>query len=133
MVQPGAEQDRRQLNASIGLSSPHANSASAVADGRLVLRGRVESNGVAFEAHAAVATEGGSVEASGNELRVSGARGFTVRLAGATTFVNYRDLSGRPAEPCRKALRAAARRRFARPVTSASWASASSQPPPSAL
>jgi alpha-L-fucosidase 2 len=87
-----------RLNARLRLASPHTNSVTSVADdGRtLVLNGRVEEGGIAFEARAAVSVADGNLTVEGNELRITGASAFGVRLAAATNFKSWKELGADP-------------------------------------
>ena len=55
----------------------------------------------------------GRIEASGERLRVRGARKLTLVVAGETSYVNYRDTSGDPVAAVRQRTAAAARKPFA--------------------
>ncbi|MEI7835539.1 MAG: glycoside hydrolase family 95 protein [Planctomycetota bacterium] len=72
------------------------------------LIGRVEGEGLRFQARVVVRPEGGRVEAAGECLAVRGADAVTFVVTAATSFVNYHDISGDPAAPCRKILAGAA-------------------------
>jgi len=63
--------------------------------------------GLAFEARAAVRTDGGSVAAADGGLKVRGANSMTILLAAATSFKTYRDITGDPSARVAKVLSAA--------------------------
>ncbi len=56
----------------------------------------------------------GRIEASGDRLRVRGARRLTLVVAGETSYVNYQDTSGDPVAAVRQRTLAAARKPFER-------------------
>ncbi len=96
-------------NFSIALDTPQAGAVTAVAgkDG-LQLTGQIgprqnrpgswigswDAPGLRYAAVLRVRTEGGTVTADGNRLRVSGADSATILLNAATSFRNYRDIGG---------------------------------------
>ena len=94
-----------RLHFAAGFKSAHEESAVAAKDGGLILSGAVAGGAVRFEARLAVETDGAS-EAAGGKLVVRDAGQATLLLAGATNFVNYRDVSGDPS--ARNAARLAA-------------------------
>jgi alpha-L-fucosidase 2 len=55
----------------------------------------------------------GRIEASGDRLRVRGARQLTLLVAGETSYVNWQDISGDPVAAVRQRTAAAARKPFA--------------------
>ena len=59
-----------------------------------------------FESQLRVATEGGKVSNDEHGIYVKKANAVTLVLAAATSYVNYRDVSGDPARRCRKVLEA---------------------------
>src|SRR5690606_8152989 len=69
---------------------------SAVGGDQLSVRGMVEDGGIEFEGRLLVRPEGGRMEIGDTLVTVSGADAATVILAGATNYVNYRDLSADP-------------------------------------
>lgn len=86
------------------LGSAHEEIAiSADAEG-LVLQGRVQPDGISFQAQVIVSAEGGTVTvdtASGSpRVEVREADSATILLVGASSFVNFRDISADPAGRC---------------------------------
>jgi alpha-L-fucosidase 2 len=81
--------------------------------GNNALIAHVEGSGLKFEAAMRAVAEGGQVEAGDGILRVKGATGLTLVLAAATSYVNYHDITGDPAEICRKTLAACGGKDFA--------------------
>jgi alpha-L-fucosidase 2 len=115
-----------QISFNVSLSSLHTNSTvSIAANNELILAGRVGSaytgvtitgrarsannrvsttNPLRFEARLQVRAEGGTVTQNGSILSVSNANAVTLVLAGATSFINFQDVSGEPAEACIRVL-----------------------------
>ena len=79
------------------LESSHAKETFRTADGGLRMTGRVADGAIRFEARLAVETDGDATFED-SEVRVVNARQATLVLAGATNFVNFRDVSADPAE-----------------------------------
>ena len=97
----------------VRLSSPHEKSAVKTAgDGRITVAGQVEDHGVRFESQAQVAAEGGKTLVGTDGVRVVGADAVTIRLAAATNFKNFRDLSADPSARCRETLARAAAKTY---------------------
>jgi alpha-L-fucosidase 2 len=94
-------------------------STSAVENGELVLRGNNGSaEGIAgalkFECRVHVIAEGGRVSSGpGNSIVVDGADAATLVIAAATSFKNFKDVSGDPAAAVRRQLDAAVKKPFA--------------------
>ncbi len=67
-----------------------------------------------YEARLIARTEGGrgAISTDYRTLRVAGADSVTIVLAAATSFVNYHDVSGKPAERVRQVLERAAERSY---------------------
>jgi alpha-L-fucosidase 2 len=87
-----------RLDCVVRLTSPHGESQTTVAAGNtLVLRGQVEAGGIRFESRAVLSAEGGVVTPEQDALRVAGASALVIRLVAATSFKNFRDISGDPA------------------------------------
>ena len=85
------------LSFAVGFGTSHPAQVSTEAGSGLRLRGEVEGGAIRFEARLAVQTDG-TVSVDGERLRVQGATEATLLLAGATNFVNFRDVSGDPSE-----------------------------------
>ena len=82
---------------SASLESSHPLETVGAVDGVLRMAGRVADGAIRFEARLAVETDGEATFDSG-QLRVVNASRATLVLAGATNFVNFRDVSGDPAK-----------------------------------
>jgi len=86
-----------------GADCGDAEWASSVEGHDLVLRGRAASDGgiegqVRYECRVRLIATGGTVEADGTTLKVSGADSVTLVAVAATNVVNYKDVSGDPAK-----------------------------------
>ncbi len=95
------------LACEVRLTSPHALwRARALPGGRLALTGKVQTNGVAFEAQAVVRTEGGHarVTVEGERLAVSGADAVEIRWTAATNVKSWNALGADPAAVCSATL-----------------------------
>jgi alpha-L-fucosidase 2 len=86
---------------------------SAPATGMDGLIARTKGDGLRFRAALAARLEGGRSEAAGSVLNITNADAVTLVLSVATSFVNYQDISGDPADRCKKILDAVAGKDFA--------------------
>ena len=73
--------------------------------------GRVE-NVLKFEAHLKASAQGGEVAVDSGKITVSEADSATLVLAAATSFKNYRDVSGDPEALCRQTIKAVGRKSY---------------------
>jgi alpha-L-fucosidase 2 len=90
-----------QLTGTVRLTSLHCDSEVQVAvDKTLVLRGQVQADGIRFASMAQVSVEGGQLTAGADSLQVTGATALTIRLAAATNFANFRELTANPLDRC---------------------------------
>ncbi|HEY8485511.1 MAG TPA: glycoside hydrolase N-terminal domain-containing protein [Longimicrobiales bacterium] len=81
----------------VRLTSAHRWSfRRALGPDQLSMQGMVEDGVIRFEARLLVRPEGGRLELSDTMATITGANAVTLLLAGATNFVNYRDVSGDP-------------------------------------
>ena len=79
------------------LKSAHGNSQLAgLPSGELSMTGQVADSAIRFEARLAATVEGGRQAVRDGKISISGANSATLILAGATNFVNYRDVSADP-------------------------------------
>ena len=95
------------LACTVRLTSPHKLSqAHALPDGRLVLQGEVQTNGVAFEVQAAVQAQGrkARLAAEGDTVVVSGADAVEIRWTAGTNVKAWNALGADPAAACRATL-----------------------------
>lgn len=111
------------ISVRIGLSCPHPDhSVSVATKGKIILRGRYTNTGqgqlpswsddlsgpgLEFAAHVEILAEGGAVSAEEDRLSIVRADSVTVRIAAATSFVTYNDISADPNARCRNVLAAA--------------------------
>jgi alpha-L-fucosidase 2 len=80
------------------LASAHkAATFTAPSPNQISMAGQVDNGVTRFEARVQVVAEGGQVEAGEPGIRVEAANAVTLILSGATSFKNYRDVSGEPA------------------------------------
>jgi alpha-L-fucosidase 2 len=87
-------------------------SQNSAQPGRLCLQGQLGAEGVSFTCLASVSREGGAQEVRGNALFLSAARSVEIRIAGATSYLNPRDLTGDPLSRCERVLERAAEKSF---------------------
>ena len=95
-VRLAASGDRR-LSFSAALQASHPVEFIGEDRGALRMAGRVSGGAIRFEARLAVHTDG-SAAFNGGRIRVEGANEATLLLAGATNYVNFRDVSADPSE-----------------------------------
>lgn len=86
---------------------------SAPPTGMAGLIARTSGKGIGYEAALVARLEGGRSEAAGSVLNITNANTVTLVLSVATSFVNYQDISGDPADRCKKILDAVAGKDFA--------------------
>ena len=100
------------------MDSPQTNSQThAIGPDTLALTGQVETGGLRFESRVRVVNTGGQVKTNGNVITVENADAATVVSAAATSFKNFQDISGNPAQRCAEVMANVADnnlRRFAR-------------------
>ena len=103
-----------KLTFKASFSSPHKGSEQAAAAGDVLsLKGRVtqrhEGNTeslMTFEARLQIRTDGGQVQVSNDGAAITGANSAVLVLAPATSYINYADISGNPAERSQRILNA---------------------------
>jgi len=101
------------------LTTPHQVVDQRVDGQDVVLHGAVThmgqnglAGGVEFETRVRILSEGGSVTAAGQSLRVSQADAVTLVLGAASNFVRFDDISGDPAPVCLRTVDNAAVKGF---------------------
>ncbi len=87
----------KKLDFEARLAGAHEGDKVAVSNEQMTLSGQVPDGAIRYEARLAVETDG-AVEAGEGVVRVRGASEATLLLAGATNFVNFRDVSADPHE-----------------------------------
>ena len=96
------------ISFTVALGSAHQDVEVAASPEGLALRGRVQPDGIRFEARLVIQADGGTVTIdSGSEtagIKVSDANSATIMLVGASSFVSYKDISGNPSERCARYL-----------------------------
>lgn len=114
-----------RITGTVSLDSPHTSQCAAVDDRSLRLAGQMEPHGgggllgpydgmgVKFEAHVRVLNKGGNVAGDGDAIEVRKADTVTLIYTAATSYKNYRDISGDPGAICKKHLGAAAKKSYA--------------------
>ena len=107
-----------QLTFTAKLRSPHPGAETVVVDKTLALRGQLREymdrrsrsrkpSVLKFEARLGWQAQGGLVEGADGGLDVKDADSVTLVLAAATSYKNFQDVSGDPAEACRGKIAAA--------------------------
>ncbi len=106
------------LNFTINLDSPHSEYDVTVDGDEIILRGRANNyhnemdrqgkpypeSKLTFEARLKVNVEGGELVKDEHGIKVVGANNATLKLVAATSFVNYRDIEGKPGQRCENYL-----------------------------
>ena len=102
------------------IDSPHRQSETLkVGDNTFALRGRLVGitggrvpgrveNSLRFEAQLKVSAESGTIAVDSEKITVTDADSATLILAAATSFKNYKDVSGDPEVLCRRTIKAVA-------------------------
>ena len=104
-----------QLTFTAKLDCPHIEFRTLAVDHTLALRGRLHMyedtrtkegrpSVLKFEARLACRATGGEVELTDDALQVNGADSVTLVLATATSYKNFKDVSGDPARICRRTI-----------------------------
>ena len=101
-----------QLTCQAAMNSPHTESEQVrISADTLGLRGRVTQthenkveSRLRFESHLQVETVGGTVQVSDEGIDVAQADSIILRLAAATSYNNYLDISGNPKDKCGQIL-----------------------------
>ncbi len=87
------------VNCVVSLTSPHDNIRFRTDPaGLLVMTGKVKAGVTRFEARLQVRAQGGKVVAHDKAIEIAGADTVTLILAGDSSFVNYKDVSGDPSK-----------------------------------
>ena len=102
-----------KLSFTAGLTCPHKDS-SVITQGNdmLVMSGQVENGKTRFQARLLVRAKGGRVTAADAGITIAEADSATLILVGASSFVNYSDISADPAKICKKKLKAIGKKSF---------------------
>jgi alpha-L-fucosidase 2 len=70
----------------------------------LILKGKVQDDGVAFEARAVVAHKGGSLSETADSIQVTGADSIEIRLTAATNVESWKSLAADPSKRVQETL-----------------------------
>jgi alpha-L-fucosidase 2 len=118
-----------QVTFSVGIDSPQPGTPiESTAGDTLQLTGQIQPRenppwswvaswdqpGMRFAAVLKVLTEGGSVRNAGEDLEISGANSVTILFSNATSFRNYRDISGDALSAARGYLQPASKQPYDR-------------------
>jgi alpha-L-fucosidase 2 len=102
-----------KLNFGVNFTCPHQIKATIVRKpDLLILHGRVEEDGVAFDSRLRIVNDGGQLLLTDSNALVANATSATIILAAATSFKNYHDIAADPAARCETALKAVADKSF---------------------
>ena len=94
-----------KANAVISMGCEHKDHSIGVEKpATLVLRGKVQADGVAFEARAVVSHKGGKVTETADSIQVTGADSIEIRLTAATNVESWKSLAADPAKRVRETL-----------------------------
>jgi len=87
-----------QVTFAVGMSTPHKESEVRVLGSDVLeLSGKVQPDGLRFDARLRAMATGGTISTRDGQLVINGADSATLLLTGATSFVNFQDISGDPA------------------------------------
>lgn len=98
-----------QINFTASLASPQTNTITVERTNTLVLKGengamRGIPGALKFQSRVQILPEGGKISFTSNSITVTGAHSATLLIAAATSFKNYRDVSGKPENRVRQQL-----------------------------
>lgn len=103
-----------KINLKATLPSPHTNTVVKRVDGQtLSMSGKIEGANTGFEARLVVKTEGGKINITDSGIEITQADTATLILVGASSYVNFRDISGDPAATNEKTLKKLAKKNYA--------------------
>ncbi len=102
-----------RVNFTVRVDSPHKAAKSEVRPGDvLALSGQVEEGGMKFESLLKVSATGGQVTSGDREITVRGADSAMLVVAAATSFKNFRDITGDPSAAAEATLAAASKQTY---------------------
>lgn len=110
--------EKGAINFTAGLDSPHEKYSVKVNGNEIIISGNANNYPVklgrdgepypesklTFEARLKVKNDGGELIAGDKTIKIENANSATLFLVAATSFVNYTDISGNPAERCKNYL-----------------------------
>jgi len=108
-----------QLTFTATIDSPHPDTQTLIVNKDLVLRGQLHEymsrrlkrrmpSVLKFEAHLHASAKGGRLKVNSKKIYVMGADEATLILAAATSFKNFKDISGDPTAACHRTIQTAA-------------------------
>jgi alpha-L-fucosidase 2 len=114
-----------QISLEAKLRSPYFEKSSSK-DGKLIMTGvwkylpktvtsliaKVEGTGLSFQTSLVAVPEKGTMESTDSSLVIKKANSVIFKLAIATSFVNYSDISGNPAATCEKIMKGVSSKDF---------------------
>ena len=95
---------RGSINLNATLASPHEGVVTKVENETIVMSGKVQDGKTRFEARLALSVENGTLATEDGNISVVAADCVTMTLVGASSFINYGDISGDPAKTCKQRL-----------------------------
>ena len=102
-----------KTNATIKLGCKHKDHAITVAKpATLVLKGKVQDDGVAFEARAVVTHKGGTLTETTDSIQITGADSIEIRLTAATNVESWKSLAADPSKRVQETLARSAKQDF---------------------
>jgi alpha-L-fucosidase 2 len=102
-----------KINLKATLPSPHPKTVMKRVDGQtLSMSGKIEGENTGFEARLVVKTEGGKIDATDSGIEITQADSAMLILVGASSYVNFRDISGDPAATNEKTLKKLAKKNY---------------------
>ena len=94
-----------KTTATIKLGCQHQDHSTTVEkSSTLVLRGKVQEDGVAFEARAVVTHRGGALSETADSVRITGADSIEIRLTAATNVESWKSLAADPSNRVQETL-----------------------------
>ncbi|MCI0487049.1 MAG: glycoside hydrolase family 95 protein [Blastocatellia bacterium] len=106
-----------QVSVTAGMQTPQKATVEVEAPDTIVMRGiNGESSGIAgalnFQSRVRLMAESGKTSADKNSISVSGADSVTMLIAAATSYKNYKDVSGDPEAIAKSHIAAASKKSF---------------------
>lgn len=113
IIQLGSSK-KNALSFSIGMNSPHKDYDVNIENQVIIIKGKANNypeelgrdgypypeSKLIFEARIKVVTDGGEIIKQDEKINIKNATGATLQLVAATSFVNYKDISGDPSSRC---------------------------------
>ncbi len=93
-----------KTSATLRFDTPHSNHRLDIDGNTLVMQGKVQDDGVAFEARAEIIAQGGATSRNGTSVTVTGADQIEIRLSAASNVTSWKELGSDPGKRSRMAL-----------------------------